>query len=118
MAGTRFEFAGRSQELSGEQISAPVLGWITDAKDRSPQFTVDLDASTQDGDVLHLQWAREESFTHSTEGTISLGRKSIMEAEAALGLSPLPEGQSYVRVRIERAGQSSPWSNAQPLFIQ
>ena len=105
------------QEVGVAHMVAPVLNWVTDGSDNTPDFDVDWNLDFVAGDIVTIQYEVSPGFTSPTTVPYTLLSGDITAGDATLGLSSLANDTYDVRVKITRDGIDTPWSNTETITI-
>lgn len=110
-------FVGGEGGQSGVSLDAPVLTWVSDVDDSTPEFSAALTLPEED-DIVQLQIATDVNFSSivfDEENTLDAGE--VADEEALFTGDALADGQHWARARHKRGAAVSAWSNVETKTI-
>lgn len=108
----RGRFVQRGALEATRALAAPTLDWTSASTDTTPDFDVVLDAGTQAGDTLYLQYSAT-NFGAYTELSDTLDDNEISSGRVSIPSPELADGTYYFRIKVN----SSAYSNVETVTI-
>jgi hypothetical protein len=112
-------FAGGTRDSgSAPTIPAPVLAWDDEASDASPDFAIQIDPSSQVGDVFTVQISATSDFAivlQELTDTLDIGELGALTVN--IEMADLSSGTYYARAKQSRGETTSQWSNTETVTL-
>jgi hypothetical protein len=112
-----FHIGPRPVVVAGPAPDSPILYWLGDTTDNTPNFTCYL-TGVSASDSVWLQYSNANTFIYTTNSFNSVDAGEISNKVLSFsGFGNLTNGTHFFRARHSRASQNSDWSNIETVIV-